>query len=118
VEESVRLADKVTIITGAGHGIGKAYAQRFAAEGANVVVADIDERAGQITAAEILDDEGSAWARTTDVTSEESLAGLVRDTVDRFGRIDVLLNNAAIYNVQHVWKGPLEELDPAEWDAS
>jgi 3-oxoacyl-[acyl-carrier protein] reductase len=112
----MRLEDKVTIITGAGHGIGKAYAHRFAAEGAHVIVADIDERAGQITAAEILDDEGSAWARMTDVTSVESLDGLVRETLDRFGHIDVLLNNAAIYNVQNVWKGPLEELDPAEWD--
>jgi 3-oxoacyl-[acyl-carrier protein] reductase len=111
-----RLDDKVAIITGAGHGIGKAYAHRFAAEGAHVVIADIDERAGQLVAAEILDDEGSAWSRATDVTSLQDVEGLVADTVRHFGRVDVLLNNAGIYNVQHVWKGPVEELDPEEWD--
>jgi 3-oxoacyl-[acyl-carrier protein] reductase len=112
----MRLDDKVAIITGAGHGIGKAYAHRFAAEGAAVVIADIDERAGEIAAAEILDDEGSAWARTTDVTSQQSVEGLVAETIERYSQIDVLLNNAGIYNVQHVWKGPLEELEPEEWD--
>ncbi len=112
----MRLEDRVAIITGAGHGIGKAYSHRFAAEGAHVVIADIDERSGDVAAAEILDDEGSAWSRATDVTSLTSVEGLVRETLDRFGRIDVLLNNAGIYNVQHVWKGPLEELALEEWD--
>jgi 3-oxoacyl-[acyl-carrier protein] reductase len=112
----MRLDDKVAIITGAGHGIGKAYAHRFAAECAAVVIADIDERAGEIAAAEILDDEGSAWARTTDVTSQQSVERLVAETIERYGQVDVLLNNAGIYNVQHVWKGPLEELEPEEWD--
>ena len=111
-----RLEDKVAIITGAGHGIGKAYAHRFAEEGAHVVIADIDERAGQVVAAEILDDGGSAWARTTDVSSLESVEGLVAETLENFGSVDVLLNNAGIYNVQHVWKGPIEELDLQEWD--
>jgi len=111
-----RLEDKVAIITGGGHGIGKAYAHRFAEEGAHVIVADIDERAGQFVAAEILDDEGSAWSRTTDVTNPDSVEGLVAETVEQFGSVDILLNNAGIYNVQNVWKGPVEELDPSEWD--
>ena len=112
----MRLKNKVTIITGAGHGIGKAYARRFAEEGAHVVIADIDARAGEATAKALLDAGGSAWARATDVTKYSNVEGLMRETVDKFGRIDVLLNNAAIYVTQRLWKGPVEELAPEEWD--
>ncbi len=112
----MRLKDKVTIITGAAHGIGKAYARRFAEEGAHVVIADIDGAGGEATANAILDAGGSAWARTTDVRSLPDLQGLMQETVNKFGRIDVLLNNAAIYVTQKLWKGPVEDLDLAEWD--
>lgn len=112
----MRLQNKVTMITGAGHGIGKAYAKRFAAEGAQVVIADIDERAGQSVAAALGESGLSAWARTTDVRDYKSIEGLVHETVERFGRIDVLLNNAAIYVTEHLWKGPVEELALDEWD--
>ncbi|NIO10288.1 MAG: glucose 1-dehydrogenase [Deltaproteobacteria bacterium] len=112
----MRLKDKVTIITGAGHGIGKAYAQRFAAEGARVVIADIDTNAGESVAAAIGQSGGSAWAKTTDVRDTKSIEGLVRETVERFGRIDVLLNNAAIYVTQQLWKGVVEDLPLEEWD--
>ena len=112
----MRLQNKVTMITGAGHGIGKAYAKRFAAEGAQVVIADIDERAGQSVAAALGESGLSAWARTTDVRNYKSIEGLVHETVERFGRIDVLLNNAAIYVTEHLWKGPVEELALDEWD--
>lgn len=112
----MRLKDRVTIITGAGHGIGKAYAHRFAEEGAHVVIAEIDGPAGEQVAEEIIASEGSAWARPTDVTKLASVEGLVRETVERFGRIDVLLNNAAIYVSLLLWKGPLEELSIEEWD--
>lgn len=112
----MRLEDKVTIITGAGHGIGKAYARRFAEEGAHIVIAEIDEPAGE-SAAEAIRREGrSAWARPTDVTKYESVEGLVQETVSRFGRIDVLLNNAAIYVSEPLWKGSLDELPLEEWD--
>ncbi|MBI2360590.1 MAG: glucose 1-dehydrogenase [Deltaproteobacteria bacterium] len=110
------LQDKVTIITGAGHGIGRAYARRFAAEGARVVIAEIDERAGESVAETIRRDGGSAWARATDVTKYESVEGLVQETVSRFGRIDVLLNNAAVYVTAPLWKGMLDELPLEEWD--
>jgi len=111
-----RLQDKVAVITGAGHGIGKAYARRFAEEGARVVIAEIDERAGQAAADSLVEAGYRAWARAADVRSPESLDGLVRETVERFGRIDVLLNNAAVYVTERLWKGPIEELAVEEWD--
>ena len=112
----MRLKDTVAIITGAAHGIGKAYARRFAAEGAHVVIADIDAAGGEATAKAIIDAGGSAWARSTDVRSFPELEDLVRETMEKFGRIDVLLNNAAIYVTQKLWKGPVEELEIEEWD--
>ncbi len=112
----MRLQNKVTVITGAGHGIGKAYARRFAEEGAHVVIADIDEKAGLSVAAALGEVGLSAWAHTTDVRNYESVEGLVRETLGRFGRIDVLLNNAAIYVTEQLWKGLLEELPLDEWD--
>jgi 3-oxoacyl-[acyl-carrier protein] reductase len=112
----MRLQNKVTVITGAAHGIGKAYARRFAEEGAHVVVADIDSGGGQTAAKALMESGFSAWARATDVTNYLNVEGLMRETADRFGRIDVLLNNAAIYVTQKLWRGPVEDLDLAEWD--
>jgi 3-oxoacyl-[acyl-carrier protein] reductase len=112
----MRLHDRVTIITGAGHGIGKAYARRFAEEGAQVVIAEIDTPAGEAAAAEIGAEGGRAWARATDVTDLASIERLVRETQERYGRIDVLLNNAAVYVTQWLWKGPAEELPLEQWD--
>ncbi len=112
----MRLKDKVTIITGAAHGIGKAYARRFAEEGAQVVIADIDGPGGEAAAKAIVDSGGSAWARTTDVRDFSNVEGLMRETEKKYGRIDVLLNNAAIYVTQKLWKGPVEELALEEWD--
>ena len=112
----MRLQNKVTVITGAAHGIGKAYARRFAEEGAQVIVADVDAAGGEATAKMLLDAGFSAWARTTDVTNYANVEGLMKETLQRFGRINVLLNNAAIYVTQKLWKGPVEELELAEWD--
>jgi len=112
----MRLEDKVTVITGAAHGIGKAYARRFAEEGAHVIIADFDAEGGEATAKMLLDAGFSAWARTTDVTNYAQIEDLMKETSHRFGRIDVLLNNAAIYVTQKLWKGPVEELELAEWD--
>jgi 3-oxoacyl-[acyl-carrier protein] reductase len=112
----MRLQDKVAIITGAAHGIGKAYARRFAEEGAHVVVADIDAGGGEATAKALAEAGLSVWPRPTDVRSYASVAGLIGETVGKFGRVDVLLNNAAIYVTQRLWKGPVEELALEEWD--
>ena len=84
-----RLAGKVAVITGAGSGIGRASARLFVAEGAKVVVADIDEALGEASASEA----GARFVRT-DVTDDASVERMVQQAKDAFGRIDVLLNCA------------------------
>jgi 3-oxoacyl-[acyl-carrier protein] reductase len=112
----MRLQNRVAIITGAAHGIGKAYARRFAEEGAHVIIADVDRSGGEAVANALLECGFSAWARTTDVRGFANVEGLMRETMDRFGSVDILLNNAAIYVTQQLWKGPVEELAIEEWD--
>lgn len=112
----MRLKDKVAIITGAAHGIGKAYARRFAEEGAHIVIADIDAQGGEATAKAIIDSGFSAWTRTTDVRDFSDVQALMRETVKKFSRVDILLNNAAIYVTQQLWKGQVEDLELSEWD--
>ena len=90
----MRLKDKVALITGAGQGIGEAYARRFATEGAIVVVADINEEKGRAVAASI---GGRAVFERVDVSSEADTQRCAKAVHDRFGRIDVLINNAAIF---------------------
>jgi len=87
----MRLKDKVAIITGVGAGIGRAAAELFAREGAKVVIAEIDETAGQAVADAI---GPAAVFVKTDVSDEDSMAAMVRTAIDRFGRIDILYNNA------------------------
>ena len=90
----MKLKDKIAIITGAGQGIGEAYARRFAKEGATVVVADINEEKGRAVAAAI---GGGAVFERVDVSSEEDTKRIAKAVHDRFGRIDILINNAAIF---------------------
>ena len=93
----MRLAERVAIITGAAQGIGRAYALRFAREGARVVLGDVREEAAQAVAEECRATGGQAVAVRVDVADEASTRALAAATVERFGRIDVLVNNAAIY---------------------
>jgi 3-oxoacyl-[acyl-carrier protein] reductase len=93
----MRLKDKVAIITGGSQGIGRAYALRFAREGAKVVVADIREDQARGVVDEIRQLGGEAIAVRTDVSNEEATRALAASTAERFGRIDILLNNAAIF---------------------
>ncbi len=90
----MKLKDKVAIITGAGQGIGEAYARRFAQEGATVVVADINAEKGTAVAKSI---GGPAVFERLDVSSEEDTKRVAKAVHDRFGRIDILINNAAIF---------------------
>lgn len=93
----MRLVDKVAIITGGGQGIGRAYALRFAREGADVVVADINEANAQTVATEVEGLGRRGLAVKTDVGDEASCVALAKAVHERFGRIDVLVNNAAIF---------------------
>src|SRR5262249_53289781 len=90
----MRLANKVAIITGAAQGIGEAYARRFAREGATVVVADVNAEKGGAVAASM---GGKAVFERVDVSSPADTARVAKAVHDRFGKIDVLLNNAAIF---------------------
>jgi 3-oxoacyl-[acyl-carrier protein] reductase len=91
----MKLTDKVAIVTGAAQGIGEAYARRFAREGARVVVADVNAEKGGAVAQAI---GGEAVFERVDVANEVDARRLAQAVVDRFGRIDVLLNNAAIFH--------------------
>ena len=94
---SSRLQDKVVVVTGAAQGIGEAYAKALAAEGASVVVADLNEASGQQVAKQIEADGGTAMFVRCDVSSAESATALVEAVTAAYGGIDGLVNNAAIY---------------------
>src|SRR5713101_8126865 len=93
----MRLEGRVAIITGAAQGIGKAYALRFAREGAHVVVADLRDEQARAVAEECSAVGPHALAARVDVADEESTLALADWTMGHLGRIDVLVNNAAIY---------------------
>lgn len=107
-----RFDDKVAIVTGAAGGIGEAYARGLAVEGASVVVADLDAAKGRATAAAITEvGGGEAHFVAVDVSSPESTAAMAAATVDRFGGIDLLVNNAAIYGAME-----FDLLLTVDWD--
>jgi NAD(P)-dependent dehydrogenase (short-subunit alcohol dehydrogenase family) len=106
-----RLEGKVCVITGAGSGIGRASARLFAREGARVAVADIDLEAARATVAEIEHAGGQAAAEEVDVTDELQTVDLAQRVVDRFGRIDVLFNNAGIGGVGDILETGAELFD-------
>ena len=107
----MRLLDKVAIITGGGGEIGSAQARLFAGERARVVVADIAEERGERLASQIAAEGGSALFVRLDVTAETDWEAAVRASVDRFGGIDVLVNNAGLYQTE-----PIELTDTATWE--
>lgn len=108
----MKLQGKVAIVTGAAQGIGEAYALRLAQEGAKVVVADIAD--GAAVAREITGRGGEALVLRTDVTDEQSTAEMATKTVERFGRIDILINNAALFAA--IETKPFFEITSKEWD--
>ena len=109
-----RFTGKVAIVTGAGQGLGRAYAEALAAEGASVVVAEINEGTAKDTAEAINSAGGSALAVRTDVTDPDSCAAMVAAALERFGTVDILVNNAAIYDGLQM--DAFEDLDLATWN--
>jgi 3-oxoacyl-[acyl-carrier protein] reductase len=93
----MRFGNKVAIVTGAAQGIGQAYAQALAREGASVVVADINADAAEGVAKQIVADGGTAIHSPVDVSDPDSAKAMADKTVSELGRIDFLVNNAAIY---------------------
>jgi NAD(P)-dependent dehydrogenase (short-subunit alcohol dehydrogenase family) len=106
-----RLAEKVALVTGAAAGIGRAAAVALAAEGARVGIGDVDERGAGEAAAAIGADGGEAFARRTDVRALADLEALVREAVERHGRLDVIVNNAGV-----AIPGSAAEMPEEDWN--
>ena len=109
-----RLKDKVAIVTGSTSGIGIGIARLFAAEGAKVVICGRRQEKGQAVVDEIAKDGGEAYYHFMDITDTDSIDKLMADTVEKYGKIDVLVNNAANVGLKD---GRVDELTIEMWDA-
>jgi 3-oxoacyl-[acyl-carrier protein] reductase len=107
----MRLRDKVSIITGAGSGIGQATAYKFANEGAKVAVCDINGEAAERVSKEINESRGEALAFRVDVTDSRSIGAMVEGVMARWGRIDTLVNNAGIVQDAQLRKMTEDQFD-------
>ena len=108
----MRLEDRVAVITGGGQGIGKGMVKRFAAEGASVMIGDIDPNIGEATAEEInATASGKIGFIKADVTKRDEIFHLVETTHQEFGKVDILVNNAGICSLTGI-----EEMTEQEWD--
>jgi NAD(P)-dependent dehydrogenase (short-subunit alcohol dehydrogenase family) len=107
--ETCRLDGKVAIVTGSAEGIGEATAKLFAREGAKTVIADINRTKGENVANEITTRGGEAIFIPLDVTSEKSWQSLMEETISRFGKLNVLVNNAGIIKISDIENTSLED---------
>ncbi|SDI45904.1 SDR family NAD(P)-dependent oxidoreductase [Natribacillus halophilus] len=107
----MRLKDKVAIVTGGSQGIGQGIAETFANEGAKVVVADVNEEAGRETVQALQNNEAEAFFQPTDVSDETSVMSLMKTAVEKYGGVDILVNNAAIN-----FRKPVHETSLEEWN--
>jgi 3-oxoacyl-[acyl-carrier protein] reductase len=112
----MRLANRCIIVTGGGHGIGRAYVRRCAAEGAQVVVADIDGPAAHAVAAAAESDGAEAIGMAADVRSLASMQDVVAAAEERFGGVDGLINNAGMLTIIPISRVGFEEIEEGEWD--
>ncbi len=106
----MRFDSKTVIVTGGGTGIGEAICHRFASEGANVVVAELEEDNGSSTVADIMSSGGSARFIQTDTSDSDSVKTMVGEAANEYGTIDILVNNAAAFVF-----GKVEEVTEADW---
>jgi len=111
----MRLTDKVVIVTGGGSAIGRAFCLGLAENGASVTISDVDIDAAKKVALEIEKDGGKAQALLTDVSDDSSTKEMAEKTIERFGKIDVLVNNAALFVALGRHK-PFTDIDIEEWD--
>ena len=109
-----RLEDRVAIVTGGASGLGKTFCLALAEQGAKLVIADIKDEEAQQTASEIQGKGGKAISIKADVTSEEATLGMAKEALEQFGRIDILVNNAAM--VYGITRKPFTEIPLDEWD--
>ena len=107
----MRMQGKVAIVTGSARGIGRAIAERYAQEGATCAIADVDLGGAESTARAIRDTGGTAFPVRLDVTRAESIQAMLDTVVSEAGRVDVLVNNAGVVEVQ-----PIFEIDERAWD--
>ncbi len=112
----MRLEGKVAVVTGGGKGIGLHYAQGLAREGAAVALAEIDAEAAERSAAQLRATGGRALDVPTDVSDEGSVKAMVQRVVSVYGRVDVLVNNAAIFASERLTHGPFDQIPVDEWD--
>jgi NAD(P)-dependent dehydrogenase (short-subunit alcohol dehydrogenase family) len=112
---TINVAGRVIVITGAGQGLGRAYAHFLARAGAHIVIAEMSESAGAAVVAEIAVSGGSHLAVTTDVTEPNATSAMADAALNAFGRIDALINNAALNAA--VARRPFWEIPSEEWDA-
>ena len=111
------LRDKVVIVTGGGHGIGRAYCLAFGREAAKVVAADIDGPAAERVSAETVHEtKTESIGLAVDVTDEASVRRMVETVLSRFCRVDVLVNNAAMFATIPINRRGIETIDPLEWE--
>jgi 3-oxoacyl-[acyl-carrier protein] reductase len=108
------LADKVAIITGAGRGIGRAFALRFAAEGAKLLMPDISLERAEGVVKEIRAKGGEAVAMKTDISDEKATKKMAEKVMQQYGKVDILLNNAAIY--YGIEAKPWDAWTAADWE--
>src|SRR5438045_1205137 len=110
----MRLLGKVAIVTGSGAGIGRGIAERYAREGASVVIAEVDAQSGIATTKAITESGANARFIQTDVSSEPQVKAMVEQTIKYYGRIDILCNNAAVLFFKE--EAPAHELSSETWD--